>query len=191
MMASMAAEAGVLAGQYIATVVMAVALGMDAFSLGLGIGMKGIRLPDVLKISSVVGVFHIIMPLLGMYTGGYASLLLGHVAVLCGGAILVIIGAHMLYSSLRGDHITYLYQHTWFGIFLFALTVSIDSFSAGISLGLFGADMLLTVLVFGLFGGIMSICGLLLGRRFNGIFGDYGEAVGGLILIVFGFKFLW
>ena len=48
--------------------IMAVALGLDAFSLGIGIGMKGIRLRDVLRISLVTALFHVIMPLIGMYT---------------------------------------------------------------------------------------------------------------------------
>ena len=191
MIVSMATEAAAQVGQYLAILVMALALGMDAFSLGLGIGMKGIRLLDVLKISAVVGIFHIIMPLMGMFTGGYVSTLLGHVAVLCGGALLIILGIHMVYSSLRGDQVSSFDHRTFIGLLIFALSVSIDSFSVGISLGLFQADILVTVLLFGFFGGMMSVFGLLLGRRFSGIFGDYGEAVGGMILIAFGIKFLW
>lgn len=67
-------------GQLIAILMMAAALGMDAFSLGIGIGMKGIRLLHVLKISVLIGLFHILMPLIGMYTGQYMSSLLGQVA---------------------------------------------------------------------------------------------------------------
>lgn len=45
------------AGQVVTILIMAVALGMDALSLGVGIGMKGIRLRDVLRISIVIGFF--------------------------------------------------------------------------------------------------------------------------------------
>lgn len=178
-------------GQFLAILVMAFALGMDAFSLGVGIGVRGIRLLDILKISFVVGAFHILMPLLGLIAGEYVSHLLGNVAVLCGGALLIILGVHMVYSSLRGDSVQSFDHRTLLGLLLFSFSVSIDSFSVGISLGLFKADVLLTVMLFGFFGGMMSVFGLLIGRRFSGLFGEYGEAVGGVILIMFGIKFLW
>jgi len=186
------AESVAQIGQWIAILLVALALGMDAFSLGLGIGMKGIRLKDVLKISLVVGLFHVLMPLAGQFAGRYVSVLLGNVATLCGGLLLIILGMHMVYHSLRGDQAESVFDHrTLPGLLLFTFSVSIDSFSVGITLGLFHADILLTVILFGFFGCVMSVCGLLLGRRFSGIFGEYGEAIGGIILIVFGTKFLW
>lgn len=188
-MATAAATAHI--GQILAILVMAFALGMDAFSLGVGIGVKGIRLLDIMKVSFMVGLFHVFMPLLGLFAGGYVSQLLGNVAVICGGALLIILGVHMVYHSLRGDTVQAFDHRTWLGLLAFSFSVSIDSFSVGISLGLFQANVLLTVLMFGFFGGIMSVFGLLLGRQFSGLFGEYGEAVGGLILIVFGLKFLW
>jgi putative Mn2+ efflux pump MntP len=192
MLAYVGAEATAQIGQLVAILLMALALGMDAFSLGLGIGMKGIRLKDMLKISLVVGMFHVIMPLAGMFAGSYVSVLLGNVAALCGGLLLIILGMHMIFNSLRGEQMEAVFDHrTLFGMLIFAFSVSIDSFSVGITLGLFQADIMLTVTLFGFFGCVMSVCGLLLGRRFSGIFGDYGEAIGGIILIVFGTKFLW
>lgn len=192
MLAYVGAEATAQIGQLVAILLMALALGMDAFSLGLGIGMKGIRLKDMLKISLVVGMFHVIMPLAGMFAGSCVSVLLGNVAALCGGLLLIILGMHMVFNSLRGEQMEAVFDHrTLFGMLIFSFSVSIDSFSVGITLGLFQADIMLTVTLFGFFGCVMSVCGLLLGRRFSGIFGDYGEAIGGIILIVFGTKFLW
>mgnify|MGYP002276922601 CR=1 FL=1 len=177
-------------GQWLTIVLMAFALGLDAFSLGIGIGLRGIRLLDVLKISAVVGLFHILMPLTGMFTGHYVGSLLGDVAVAAGGGLLALLGLHMIYSSLRGDTAQSFDQGTLWGLMLFALSVSIDSFSVGISFGLFAADIIVTVFVFGLFGSLMSIAGLMLGRRVSGLFGEYGEALGGVILLAFGLKFI-
>lgn len=177
-------------GEAITIVIMAVALGMDAFSLGIGIGMRGIRLLDILKLSTLVGAFHIIMPLIGMFTGQYVSSLLGNVAVVVGGILLLLLGLHMIYSSVRGPEVRSFDHRTLWGMLIFALSVSIDSFSVGVSLGLFSSDLLLTVLLFGGFGGAMSIIGLLLGRKVHRFIGEYGEAIGGIILLVFGIKFL-
>ena len=38
-------------GQLFTLLIIALALGMDAFSLGVGIGMRGIRLRDIIKLS--------------------------------------------------------------------------------------------------------------------------------------------
>jgi putative Mn2+ efflux pump MntP len=154
------------AGELLAVLLMSVALGMDAFSLGIGIGLRGIRMADVLKLSAAITFFHIFMPLGGMVTGQYVSTLLGDVATSVAGALLLLLGAHMVYSSMRGES-AYLADHrTGWGLLLFALSVSIDSFSVGVSMGMLSGHIWLTVLMFGFFGGAMSILGLLLGRTF-------------------------
>ncbi len=184
-MAAVTAQAGQLA----TILIMAVALGLDAFSLGIGLGMKGIRLLDILKFSLMIGIFHVFMPLLGMFAGQYVSSLLGNVAEAAGGGILVLLGAHMIYSSLYGQGRALDHTGLW-GLFIFSLSVSIDSFSVGISFGILESELWLTVLMFGAFGGGMSVLGLLLGRRMGRWIGEYGEAFGGMILFAFGIKFL-
>jgi manganese efflux pump family protein len=178
-------------GQFITLFFMAFALGLDAFSLGLGIGMKGIRLLDILKISIVIALFHIFMPLFGFFMGNYLGLLLGGIANTVGGLLLVLLGSHMVYSAIRGEAVKSFDYRTIWGLLLFSFMVSIDAFSVGVSLGMFATDLLLAVLLFGIFGGGMSIVGLLLGRRIGYWVGSYGEAFGGAILFVFGLKFLF
>lgn len=95
-------DAHMQAGQFLTLLIIALALGLDAFSLGLGIGLKGIRLLDVLKLGVVIALFHVFMPLAGIYTGQYVGSLLGEVATTAAGILLVLLGGHMIYSSLRG-----------------------------------------------------------------------------------------
>lgn len=178
-------------GHFVTILLMAFALGMDAFSLGIGMGVRGIRLLNILRVGIVIGVFHVIMPLMGMFTGHYVSSLLGNVATLVGGALLVLLGGHMIYSSLRGNTTVVFDHRTLWGLLLFSLMVSIDSFSVGVSLGMFASDIVLTVLTFGALGGSMSVLGLLVGRKVSRWIGDYGEAFGGMILLVFGIRFLF
>lgn len=191
MNAYLSMDPAVYTGQFLAILVMALALGLDAFSLGVGIGMRGIRLLHIMKIGFIVGMFHILMPLMGMFAGNNVSTLLGNIATLCGGLLLIILGSHMVYSTFHTGQMEPIDHHTFLGLTVLGLSVSVDSFSVGLSLGLFHADVLLTVMLFGLCGGLMAAGGLWFGRRFNGLLGDYGEAVGGLILILFGIKFLW
>jgi putative Mn2+ efflux pump MntP len=97
----------------------------------------------------------------------------------------------MVYSAIRGEAARSFDYRTIWGLLLFSFMVSIDAFSVGVSLGIFATDLLLAVLLFGIFGGGMSIVGLLLGRRIGYWVGGYGEAFGGAILFMFGLKFLF
>ncbi|AJY74579.1 manganese efflux pump MntP family protein [Paenibacillus beijingensis] len=183
-------EASLYAGQILTLLIMALALGMDAFSLGIGIGMKGIRLLDMLKLSLVIGIFHVMMPLAGMFAGHYVSFLLGHIATAVAGGLLLVLGGHMIYSAVRGEEVRSIDHGSVSGLLLFALSVSVDSFSVGISLGMFAVDQVLTVLLFGAAGTVMSVLGLMLGKGVGRTLGGYGEAVGGVILFTFGMLFI-
>ena len=178
------------AGQMLTITVMAVALGMDAFSLGIGIGLKGIRRLDVLRLSAIIAMFHVLMPLGGMVMGQYVGELLGGIATSAAGALLLLLGGHMVYSSLRGEAVDSIDHRSVLGTLVFSFSVSIDSFSVGVSLGMFASHMFATVLMFGAAGGLMSVLGLMLGRHVSRSLGGYGEAFGGVILFGFGLLFL-
>lgn len=183
-------DVAVATGQLLTIIVMALALGMDAFSLGIGIGMRGLRLREIARLSAMIALFHILMPLAGMLTGHYVGVMLGGIATTAAGALLLLLGGHMIYSSLRGESLNSIDHRTVWGTLVFAFSVSIDSFSVGISLGMFSAHMAVTVLLFGVAGGIMSVFGLMLGRSVSRSLGGYGEALGGVILFGFGLLFL-
>lgn len=183
-------EAHAYIGQALTLLCMALALGFDAFSLGLGIGLKGIRLRDIVKLGVVIGLFHVLMPVGGILTGQFVSGLLGQVATSAAGVLLVLLGLHMMYSSFQGEEVRSFNHRSLWGLLVLALSVSVDAFSVGITLGMFAANLWLSILLFGLFGGAMSMLGLLLGRRVSGNLGEYGEACGGAILFVFGVLFI-
>ncbi|MGZ9586332.1 manganese efflux pump MntP [Paenibacillus marinisediminis] len=177
-------------GQWLTIIVMAVALGFDAFSLCLGIGFRGVRRLHMLRISFMIALFHLIMPLVGVLTGKWMSAMLGQITGFVAGALLALLGAHMIYNSLKGESSGFMSTATWVGTIFFALSVSVDSFSVGVSLGMFQSDLWTTIVAFGLFGGLMSVVGLILGNHIGQRIGEYGEAAGGAILLTFGILFL-
>ncbi|GAA3318803.1 hypothetical protein GCM10020331_023080 [Ectobacillus funiculus] len=58
-------------GELMTLIIMAFALGLDAFSISLGMGMISMRLRQMFYIGIVIGIFHVIMPLLGMAIGRF------------------------------------------------------------------------------------------------------------------------
>jgi putative Mn2+ efflux pump MntP len=175
--------------------VMALALGMDAFSLGLGMGMLRLRPREITRISSTIGVFHVVMPLLGMAVGMYLSSVVGEYTRWLGALLLIGLGGQMLWNSIfsredeHGDSRA-ASRTSGLGLFLFALSVSLDSLSVGFSLGTFGANVGIAVTLFGLCGMTLAALGLAIGGRVSHLLGEYGEAIGGGVLIAFGVKFL-
>ncbi|HEY8529441.1 MAG TPA: manganese efflux pump [Paenibacillaceae bacterium] len=178
-------------GHLAALALLAVALGMDAFSLGVGIGLRGVRAPEMWRLGLCVTFFHFLMPLCGMVAGRNFRLILDDLAHAAAGVLLLFLGAHMIYNSLRGGNAWSIDHRTFWGMILYALGVSIDSFSVGLSLGMFWPENIpLAAFMFGLAGGGMNMAGLLAGRRLSLLVGDYGEALGGAILLGFGLLFL-
>ncbi|GAE33625.1 manganese efflux pump MntP [Halalkalibacter akibai] len=169
--------------------IMASALGMDAFSVALGMGMLGLRLRQIFHIGVTIGAFHIVMPLLGMLTGKLLSNYFGMIATYIGGGLLLIIGLQMVIASFKSDEESSI-EPIGFGLILFAVGVSLDSFSAGLSFGILGAKTALTVIMIGVMSMILSWVGLLIGARFQKYIGSYGELLGGFILIGFGLKLI-
>jgi manganese efflux pump family protein len=176
-------------GEMITLVIMAMALGMDAFSVGLGMGLIRLHLRQILYIGVIIGFFHIWMPLLGMIIGRVLSNKLGAIASYAGGVLLIALGLQMVISSFRREEETFI-KPVGFGLILFALSVSLDSFSVGLSLGIFGARTVLAIAIFGFVSMMLTWLGLILGRRVQGWLGNYSEALGGSILLAFGVKLL-
>src|SRR5699024_12108665 len=81
--------------------ILAFALSMDAFSVSLSIGMQEIRLNNIVFIGFIIGLFHTVLPLIGIVLGHYISENVTFITELTGGFILVFIGSHMFISSLQ------------------------------------------------------------------------------------------
>lgn len=178
--------------EVITITIMAFALSMDAFSLAIGMGMIGLRYKHILNIGVVVGLFHVIMPFFGIIIGRFLSQYFGMIAILIGGILLLFLGFQMIYSALRSnEREAAIIKPVGVGLILFAFSVSVDSFSVGLSLGMIGAKTVVTLLSFGIMSMVLAWFGLIIGKKAQGYFGNYGELLGGCILFAFGLKLLF
>ncbi|GAW93821.1 manganese efflux pump MntP family protein [Calderihabitans maritimus] len=186
---------------------VAVALGTDAFSMAVGIGVGGIGMQHIFQVSSVVTLFHIFMPLIGLSLGTLLGRIMGHVATIIGATVLFFIGMHMLREGLFPENgeeagsslarkglgmgkITgglSILTGFW-GLMLLAASVSLDALSVGFSLGTFQANLPLTVIVMGLVAGLMTASGFIFGKYLGRWLGNKAQVAGGLILIGIGIK---
>jgi manganese efflux pump family protein len=179
-----------VAGELLTLILMAFALGMDAFSVGLGMGMFNLRLRQILKIGITIGIFHVWMPLLGMIAGKFLSNQFGTIATYIGGGLLLVLGVQMIWSSFKKEDSSVI-TPVGFGLIVFAFSVSLDSFSVGLTLGIYQAKTVLVLVCFGVAATLLTWMGLLIGRKVQHWLGGYSELLGGSILLAFGLKLLF
>lgn len=163
---------------------IAVALSMDTFSLSLGIGTGNISKKRCLLFSIIVGIMHFIMPLIGNVIGNKIVELFMLKSNFLLGIILIYLAITMLIEIIKPDDKPK--NMNVFNMFLFALGVSIDSFSTGIGLSAITSNMLLAVMIFSITSFCFTYIGLLIGKYANRLLGIYATIFGAILLIMIG-----
>lgn len=171
---------------------LAVALGTDAFSLSVGIGLGGVRLRQLIVVSLTVLAFHIIMPLIGYFVGEWFGSM-GRIANIAGALVLIFLGLKMIKESLDGgipDQQSFVIANTM-GLVLLAGSVSLDALSVGFTLGTQRVNLSLAVITMGIVAGVMTAAGMVLGKYAGKFLGSKAEIFGGLVLLGIGIKLVW
>ncbi|MDN5345498.1 MAG: hypothetical protein PWQ18_1612 [Clostridia bacterium] len=185
-------------------ILVAMALGTDAFSLATGLALGGLRGRRAILFAGTVGIFHIVMPLTGLYLGLLLGRLLGQVAAIIGALVLAGIGGLMLWEAFEhrrqaGSLAGRVFQilpgqggvvEGLMAILLLAGSVSLDALSVGFGLGAISVNVPLTVLTMGFIAGTMTALGLVAGRRLGAYLGNRAEIAGGIVLVAIGVKML-
>lgn len=170
---------------------IAIALGIDAFSMSIGIGMQGISGYVTSQLSLIVGVLHIILPLVGIYLGQVLGTFAGSIATYVGAGVLVLLGAKMIYEEFNGEEAEKMQSISSWQMVILPVSVSLDSLSIGFSLGTFGVQRLFLVTgIFGVVAAIMTSAGVFLGLRIGRAI-EKTSILGGGILILLGLKMLF
>jgi len=183
--------------QLLTIILVALVLGLDAFSLATGMGLKGVNRPFEIRFSLTVGVFHIIMPLLGLELGLTAGRFLGVWASRLGAAILLYLAFSFFikgYREVRPQRISFADLHeslnqnnksleqNWGKVILLALSVSMDALTVGFSLGTFKMPILISVVIMGSIAALMTILGFGAGKLVGRLVGSYAQMTGGILL---------
>ena len=178
----------------ITTAGLAVALGCDAFAVGLGVGLRHCNPRQVFRLSFHFGFFQFAMPVAGWYLGQGANLLVGGYAGKLAALLLFYLGYRMIKEGLESQEEEELCgADPTRGLSLVALSLatSIDALGAGLSLGASGAAIWISAVVIGLTAALMTLAAMLLAGRISKRFGNAMDVAGGVILIAIGIKMLF
>ena len=156
-----------------------ISLSMDAFSLALVYGIVGLSDNQKIMLSIIVGLYHLIMPLIGVTLGMVIDNIINlHIVA---SIILIYIGIDLIISNFKEEDTISISK---IGMFMFGLSVSIDSLTIGVGLMGITNHFILAPIIFSICSLLFTYLGLTLGNIIGNKIGTYSKITGGIVLII-------
>ena len=176
---------------YISIILLAIALSIDAcvvsFSYGITFTQK--RLKNALSLAICTGLFQGIMPTISYYLTGFVKSFVEPYAGLIVFLIFTYLGVKIILEAFDKEREQQLCID-FKCLILVGIATSIDAFSAGITLSLFGNHILKSALLITFVTFANSILGFVLGGKLKHLPTKGLEVFAGLLLIALGVKAL-
>lgn len=173
---------------------VACALSMDAFAVSLckGFSASRLNLQHYLKVGIYFGAFQALMPLLGFYIGQSFSSFVDKIDHYIAFILLSLIGLKMIKESRQKkdecDDSCADFSHKTMSFL--ALATSIDALAIGVSIAFLDENIFFDASLIGLVTFVFCVFGLKIGNKFGYHLREKAEFIGGLVLILIGFKIL-
>lgn len=168
--------------QLFTVLLIAVSLSMDAFSLSLVYGTLQITKKQIINLSIIVGLYHLIMPKLGYEIGRKIFNMININPDIIVFIILFFLGLQMILETLK-EQKTYNKMKIK-EMVLFGFAVSIDSFSVGIGINEICNNLIFSFLTFMTTSALFTYIGLNIGKKINEIVGKLSTLIGGITLMI-------
>jgi len=173
--------------------IIAIGLAMDSVTVSLSCALilYKFNIIHAIRIALFMGVFQGIMPIIGWYLGdsfkGYIELYDHWIAFI----ILLFLGLRMMYEHFTADDKFKCFDPTSYKTLSgLAIATSIDALAVGITFGLIEISLLTASLVIGFVSFSLSFLAIYFGSKLKNKIKFPFELVGGIILILIGFKIL-
>ena len=172
--------------------ILALALAIDAFSVGSAVGLTCHRPRQIFRLAWHFGLFQALMPLIGALTGSLMMTVIQGWDHWLAFLILLGLGIKMIAGAFNEDEGTSKPADLTRGWSLISLSiaVSIDALAAGVTLPASGTPIVTAVIVIGVVASAATVIGMTLAGRFKRFAGKKAEAFAGLVLIGLGLKIL-
>ena len=173
-------------------VLIAVALGCDAFAVGLGVGTTCCAPRQVFRLSFHFGLFQFLMPLVGWLSGRYILTWAETWGSWIAFGLLMFIGIRMVIEGLKpaGEKDECCDPTRGLSLVMLSVATSIDALGVGFSLGVLNQNLLMVAVWIGIVAAAMTWSAMKIGNRLSKKFANRIEIIGGLILIIMALK-LW
>mgnify|MGYP000518923847 FL=1 len=169
---------------------IAVGLAMDAFAVSItcGLTLKKLKVKHAFTIALSFGFFQGVMPIIGWLAGVGFRDFISHIDHWIAFGLLVVIGGKMIYESFKLESSVKNRELSWSFLMLLSIATSIDAFAVGLSFSFLKVEIITPSCIIGIVTFILSVIGVVIGKKIGHLFERKIEAFGGVILILIGFK---
>jgi manganese efflux pump family protein len=180
---------------FLSLLFIAIGLSADCFAVALSgsIAMKALTRFQMLRASLSFGLFQAMMLVLGWLAGQFLIDIIGKFDHWLAFVLLAFIGGKMVWESLRKEDEKKEkkpdFTKGWLLLTL-SIATSIDALAVGLSFAFLDVKIAWASLVIGLTSFLITIIGVLLGKKVGKLVGERAELIGGLILIGIGLRIL-
>ena len=167
---------------------IAVGLACDAFVVSITLGLKYqyLNLLNKLKIALTFSTLQVIMPMLGFLVAYNFNSSVTFLTKFIAFLILSLIGLNMVINKEEDLN----YNISLKNLLILGIATSLDAFAVGLSFAFLKVNMFLSLSLIGLVTFLMCFIGPYLGNYFGSKISNKPQVVGGIILIIIGFKIL-
>lgn len=177
----------------ITILLIAFGLSFDTFAVSISSGLilRKINFYNAMKIAFVLAFFQGLMPMAGWFIGSGMKKYMMDYDHWIAFILLTVLGIKMIYESFRTTGYRPAYNPMRLAVMVsLAIATSIDALIVGLSFAFIEVDIIITVFLIGSVTFIVSMLGILFGKKAGVRLGPRMEIVGGLILIAIGLKIL-
>lgn len=174
---------------------LSIGLGMDAFAVSVckGISMKKMDWKKACIVGLYFGGFQALMPVIGYFLGTSFQFIITNIDHWVAFVLLGIIGGKMIQEAFQKDKDEEEYSSdvSVKTMLILSVATSIDALAVGITFAFLNVNLLLAITFIGLITFVLSVVGTKIGNRFGDKYKGKAEFIGGIILILIGFKILF
>lgn len=183
---------------FYATIILALALSMDAFAVAVckGATLHKPRFREALRTGFIFGIIEASTPVIGWALGLYTSQYIIQWDHWVAFGLLFVLGSRMIYQSVkRGDECpceeNAPQRHGSLSLIATGVATSLDAMAIGVGLAFLQVNIVHTAMTIGMMTMIMATLGMLIGRYVGPVLGKKAEIIGGIVLIAIGFNIVF
>jgi putative Mn2+ efflux pump MntP len=176
----------------VATLLVALALAMDSFSVAIsnGLATKTFKVGEALKIGAFFGFFQAVMPVIGWFAGTYVLNVISGFDHWIAFGLLAVVGGKMICESVKTESKKLLESPGTSLLLTLSVATSIDALAVGLGFSFLRISIVLPAMVIGAVAFLLSFLGVYLGGKLGRFLRNRAEILGGLILIAIGIRIL-
>ncbi len=174
-------------------ILISIGLSFDTFAVSVSTGLviSNIKFWQATRVAFILMIFQSLMPFIGWFTGKQIQQIISNYDHWIAFALLALLGLKMINESFKREKGKSFTDPLKFSVIVWmAVATSIDALIVGVSFALINLNIYMAMFIIGFITFLVSMLGMLFGKKLGARFGKRMEIVGGIILVSIGIKIL-